>query len=109
VFCTLENASYGDCADLEPVACCAETEGLTLVLPRSTADGAGLTYTGVFRRITLDLSTSLQETGLTARVAASLAARGIAANVIAAYFHDHIFVPAERAAEAVGILSGLSV
>ena len=30
--------------------------------------------------------------------------RGISANVIAAYYHDHIFVPSERVTEALAAL-----
>jgi hypothetical protein len=108
VFCTLEESSYGDYAGCGPIACVAEAEGLTLVLQQQAAEQAGLDYIGLFKCITLDLDSSLHATGLTARIAAALAARAIPANMVAGYFHDHIFVPAEHAAEAVSILSGLS-
>jgi len=104
VFCTFENSTYGDHAKLRPIAACMEVEGLTLVVPRTTADDAGLTYEGVFRCITLGVHSSLEATGLTAEVAGKLAGHGIAANVIAAFYHDHIFVQAEKAQRAIGIL-----
>ena len=38
VFCTFPNARYGDYQDLEPVAAINESEGLTLLIPKSKAD-----------------------------------------------------------------------
>jgi hypothetical protein len=43
--------------------------------------------------------------GLTAAVSAKLVEYGITANVFAAYYHDHIFVHAERAEQALIALS----
>jgi hypothetical protein len=59
-------------------------------------------------RITLGVHSSLAAIGLTARVAAALAERGIAANMVAAFHHDHVFVPWERRDEALAVLRGLS-
>ena len=50
---------------------------------------------------------SLAAVGLTAAVAAALADHGISANVVAAFYHDHIFVPAERAEEALAALRAI--
>lgn len=108
VFCTLPGARYGAGAEHAPVASFAEEEGLTLVLPRERADAAGLPYAGAFRMLTLRVHSSLEAVGLTAAVAACLTERGISANVVAAFFHDHVFVPAERAAEALDALWSLS-
>jgi len=107
VFVTLPG-KYGDHADWRPIASFVESEGLTLVLRRETADEHSLTYEGVFRRITLQVHSSLSAVGLTARVAACLAAVGISANVLAAYHHDHIFVPADGADRAVSALADLA-
>ena len=57
-----------------------------------------------FRRITLGVQSSLEAVGLTAAVAGALTAVGISANVVAAFHHDHVFVPAERAADAMARL-----
>lgn len=108
VFCTLPGARYGAGAEHAPVASFAEEEGLTLVLPRERADAAGLPYAGAFRMLSLRVHSSLEAVGLTAAVAACLAERGISANVVAAFFHDHVFVPAGRAAEALDALRALS-
>ena len=63
---------------------------------------------GEWARITLKIHSSLSSVGLTAAVAKSLADRGIPANVIAATFHDHLFVPWDRRDEALGALHALS-
>ena len=105
VFCTVKNSKYGDYADANPIASFAEAEGLTLVLLKETAERFDLSFEGVFRCITLGVHSSLEAVGLTAAVAGELAQHGIAANVIAAYFHDHVFVQSELADRAVDILS----
>ena len=104
VFCTLKNARYGDYAEAKPLASFQEKEGLTLVLRKSVADNSDLSYDGVFRCITLGIHSSLEAVGLTAAVAGILANNSIAANVIAGYHHDHIFVPAAFAERAIGLL-----
>jgi hypothetical protein len=59
-------------------------------------------------RITLAVHSGLAAIGLTARVATALAARGISANMIAAFHHDHVFVPWDRRDEAMAALRELS-
>ena len=63
---------------------------------------------GEWARITLKVHSSLSSVGLTAAITASLAERGIPANVVAATFHDHLFVPWNRRDEALGALHALS-
>lgn len=62
----------------------------------------------LFRAITLEVHSSLNAVGLTAAVSGALARRGISANVVAAFYHDHIFVPAGQAQEALETLGALS-
>lgn len=107
VFCTIENAQYGEYTELSPIASFMETEGLTLIIPQPEADNAGLSYDSAFRCITLTVHSSLDAVGLTAAVANKLADKGISANVIAAYYHDHIFVPSQCAAKAIKALTEL--
>jgi hypothetical protein len=40
-------------------------------------------------------------------VATTLAREGISCNVVAAVFHDHLFVPFERASDALAALQAL--
>lgn len=109
VFCVIEQGSYGDLRELNPVGSFLEDEGLTLILQRSVAEKHGLHFECAFKKITLQVHSSLQAVGLTERVASALAQKGISANVVAAYHHDHIFVPVDRAQEALQALSLLSV
>ena len=93
---------------VEPFATVREAEGLTLVLPHDDADRAGLPYDGEFARITLRVHSALDAVGLTAAVSAALAACGISANVIAGLHHDHVFVQASRAHDALDALTALA-
>jgi hypothetical protein len=108
VFCSFEDSRYGDHSQLTPIACYAESEGLTLVIPRSKADEYGIDYESVFRCITLKIHSSLDAVGLTAAFSARLTAHGISANVIAGFYHDHVFVQRELAREAIAAIGELS-
>ena len=58
--------------------------------------------------LTVSVHSSLEAVGLTAALANVLAARGIACNVLAGYFHDHLVVPLDRADEAIAALEALA-
>ena len=104
VFCTFPDVRYGDLAELKPVASVRESEGLSLIILKSTADERGLAYGSVFRRITLAVHSSLDAVGLTAAISAKLAEQGISANMVAGFYHDHVFVQAEHAERALEML-----
>ena len=91
----------------DPVAMVVEPEGTSLVLPADVADSLGLHCDFVAAMITLRVHSALDAVGLTAAVSSALATAGIACNVVAGYHHDHLFVPHDRAQEAVAILRGL--
>lgn len=80
-----------------------EEEGATFVVK---ADGAN--EEAGFARITLQVHSALEGVGLTAAVSTALAEGGIACNVIAAFHHDHLFVPWGRREDAMIILDSLS-
>ncbi len=107
VFCSVPEGKYGDYSEYFPVASFLESEGLTLVLTRENADKAELQYDSVFKKITLNVHSSLEAVGLTAAISGKLAENGISANVIAGFFHDHIFVQAEKAEIAFQFLKEL--
>jgi len=86
------------------LACFREDEGLSLILTEHDAQAAGLEPLFRARWITLTVASDLAGIGLTAAVATALADRGIAANVVAAAHHDHLFVPCDRADEALQVL-----
>jgi len=108
VFCSFEKARYGEHSYLEPFAAIREAEGLTLVIPRAKADEHQLAYESVFKCITLGVHSSLDAIGLTAAFSSKLAQHEISANVIAGYFHDHIFVQSELAQKAIAALNEIT-
>jgi hypothetical protein len=84
-----------------------EAEGFTVIMRKEMADELGLTYTYVAAWITLTVHSSLAATGLTAVFATALAEAGISCNVVAAYFHDHIFVAKADEERAMEVLKKL--
>ncbi|MFS2264571.1 ACT domain-containing protein [Vibrio vulnificus] len=107
VFCTVDGP-LKDYLHLDPIATFREQEGLTLVLEAQQAEQAGLNTDSRFCLITLTVHSSLEAVGLTAAFASKLACYGISANVIAGYYHDHIFVPQGKAHEAMSALTELT-
>ena len=108
VFLSFANCTYGAHAHLAPIGGFIEAEGLTLIVPRVQADSHQLSYDGVFCCISLHVHSSLSAVGLTAAVADALTVENISANVVAAYYHDHVFVPAQRTQDALAALQRLS-
>jgi len=108
VFCTFPDAQYGDYPDLEPIVTIKESEGLTLVIPIDKAEEKNLSYESIFKGITLSVHSSLDAVGLTAAFSSKLGEHGISANVIAGYYHDHIFVQKELADKAIDALNELA-
>jgi len=97
--------------DVTAIAWVREDEGVTLVLDRGEADRMSFAYEFVAAMITLRVHSALEAVGLTAAVAGALTDAGIPCNVIAGYFHDHVFVPAEqgdRAMEVLRVVAGAS-
>ena len=103
VFCSV-SGSLAEYIRLEPLATIREEEGLTLVLPLAIAERENFKVGSVFRQITLTVHSSLEAVGLTAAVSRLLADHGIAANILAGYYHDHIFVPRDKADVALRLL-----
>eukprot|EP00605_Chrysophyceae_sp_TOSAG23-4_P002196 GSChrysophyteH1.ASY1.ANO1.2426.1 assembled CDS len=81
-----------------------EREGVCMLLPENVANDNALAYEGVFKGITLDVHSSLEAIGLTAAVSTRLADAGISANVVAATYHDHVFVGAADVSRALELL-----
>ena len=106
VFCTLEPEAGP--VNLEPMGWFREREGITVILPKNQADELALPYSFVSRWITLTVHSALESVGLTAAVSQALAQAGISCNIVAAYYHDHLFVPARDAGQALEILQSLA-
>jgi hypothetical protein len=108
VFCNL-NSALADVLKYSPIATFQEKEGMTIVITEEVALAHQFPIHGLFKCITLTIHSSLEAVGLTAAVATKLAEKGISANVIAAYYHDHIFVPANKASVAIAALHEFSI
>ncbi|PSJ57277.1 ACT domain-containing protein [Kumtagia ephedrae] len=107
VFCTLP-ADSPIPAGTDPVMIFREAEGRTLILREEEARGAGLQGTFPCRMVTLEIHSALEAVGFMAAIATRLAAAGMGVNPVSAFFHDHLFVPADRAGEAVAILEAMA-
>ncbi|MEB5930797.1 ACT domain-containing protein [Pseudomonas mosselii] len=106
VFATVTDAPQ--LQDLNIVGSFREHEGWTVILERKVADAMQLPYTYACAWITLTVHSSLEAVGLTAAFATALGKAGISCNVVAAYYHDHIFVGVDDAQSAMAVLQALS-
>ncbi|MER9304858.1 ACT domain-containing protein [Mesorhizobium sp. M0293] len=93
---------------LEPVMVFREREGLTLIVTEEAANAAGLTASFRCRMVTLNIHSSLEAVGFLAAITTRLAAAGMGVNPVSAFYHDHLFVPADRAEEALELLMELA-
>ena len=100
--------SFAEAAELDPVLIFKEEEGTALILRQEFADEAGLDYTYPARMITLNVHSSLDAVGLLAAITAKLAAGGISVNPVSAHFHDHLFVPEDKAGQTMALLAEFS-
>ena len=107
VFATFRNINWRQIACLQPISVFKEDEGYSLVIDRKTADEYDIPYDSVFRLISLHVHSSLDAVGLTAAFSTALGNADISANVVAAYYHDHIFVPTDKAEKALNVLQGM--
>ncbi|MDX1786156.1 ACT domain-containing protein [Roseovarius sp. ZX-A-9] len=102
VFVTLEDRRVP--SGITPRMTFQEAEGTTLILSRTEAEAAALPYTFASRMITLNVHSALEAVGFIARIATALAEHGMGVNPVAGYFHDHLFVPEDRADDAMRVL-----
>ncbi|ARB28655.1 ACT domain-containing protein [Pseudomonas tolaasii] len=106
VFCTLPDNRIPPGCDV--IGSFREREGLTLIVERQQAEQAGLAFDYVAAWITLNVHSALEAVGLTAAFASALGSAGISCNVIAGYYHDHLFVGRADAQRAMDVLRHLA-
>ncbi len=107
VFATVENTV----AIPRDITICEikEKEGITVVLSKKDAERLGLSFEFVAAWITLNIHSSLEAVGLTAAFATELGKNNISCNVIAGYYHDHIFVDKKDADKAMRVLREMAI
>jgi len=106
VFCTVKEP--GTIPIHDALMIFKEREGNTLIMKKEMADHLQIAYTFVSSWITLTMHSSLEAVGLTAAFSTALADQGISCNVVAGWFHDHIFVEKSASEKAMHILNHLS-
>ncbi|MBC7845931.1 MAG: ACT domain-containing protein [Flavobacterium sp.] len=106
VFCESKNLENINLEEIEMLF--REKEAITLILKREIADKLILDYSFIASWITLSVHSSLEAVGLTAAFSKALADDGISCNVVAAFYHDHIFVDQKDVNKAMMILNTFS-
>ncbi|KAJ5612531.1 hypothetical protein N7510_005725 [Penicillium lagena] len=92
-------------ATLEPQLIVQEAEGITIVTTEALATSHGFKeQTYPCKKISLAIHSSLEAVGLIATITSRLKDHGISTNVVSGYFHDHIYVPVDRAQDAMQVL-----
>lgn len=103
VFCKVGNLEGISLNEIEMFF--KEKEAITVILKKEMADILGLDYSVVMSWITLTVHSSLEAVGLTAAFSKALSDKEISCNVVAAFYHDHIFVNKKDTVQAMQILS----
>ena len=106
VFCTITNSTQIDYNDV--ILFFKEQEGNTVIVKKEVADNLNLDYFFIASWITLTVHSSLNAVGLTAAFSKALSDEGISCNVVAAFYHDHIFVDHNDTEKALQVLNKFS-
>ncbi len=105
VFATLVSDTIP--ADITPRMMFKENEGTTYILKQSDAKRHNLPHEFPCKMITLDVHSSLEAVGFIAQISAALAKEGMGVNPVSGFYHDHLFVPLGKEADAMRILAQL--
>tara|TARA_R110002033_G_C3894823_1_gene239236 strand:+ start:2599 stop:2991 length:393 start_codon:yes stop_codon:yes gene_type:complete len=106
VFCKTENLDQLNLSQI--IMTFKEEESTTIITKKEVADQLNLDYSFIACWITLTVHSSLEAVGLTAAFSSALSENGISCNVVAAYYHDHIFVDKKDTDKAMEILNAFS-
>lgn len=106
VFCKIESLEKLNLNEIEMFF--KEEEAITLILKKEIAESLHLEYSVVMSWITLTVHSSLEAVGLTAAFSKAFSENGISCNVVAAFYHDHIFVNKKDVEKAMKILNSFS-
>lgn len=106
VFCCVDHATTIKSSEI--IMTFKELEGITVIIKKELADEMKLDYSFVASWITLTVHSSLNAVGLTSAFAKALSDNSISCNVVAAFYHDHIFVNKKDAEKSMEVLRKLS-
>lgn len=106
VFCCVKNLDF--IAINKILLFFKEEEATTIIVKKELADELKLDYKFVASWITLTVHSALDAVGLTAAFSKALSDNGISCNVVAAFYHDHIFVAKNDAEKAMEVLNAFS-
>ncbi len=81
-----------------------EDEGMAAILRKEDAAALGVKAIYESRMISLMVHSSLDAVGFLAAITSKLASAGISVNPVSAFYHDHLFVPVDRADDAMRLL-----
>jgi hypothetical protein len=84
-----------------------EEEGTTVIVPTEVARERGWDVSLETAWLTIDVHTSLEAVGLTAAMSRVLADASIPCNVVAGFYHDHLFVPLDQVDTALEAIAAL--
>jgi len=102
------SVSLDSTIDREKVLATFHEDGyLAIIAPSAYLDSKGIENEGPFAKLTIDVHTSLEMVGLTAVLSTKLAEHEISANVVAAFYHDHVFVQYKLRQKAIELLESL--
>lgn len=105
VYCTVKDISKIPMSEI--LFFFREKEDITVIIKKEVAEELEINFAYIASWITLEVYSSLSAVGLTAKFSQALSEGGISCNVVAAYFHDHIFVDEKDSDEAIYILNQL--
>lgn len=106
VFATLPTEGLPE--ELQTQMLFQEAEGITAIMAKTDAEHFGLVGEFPCRMITLEVHSALEAVGFLARITTALAKEGMGVNPVSGFFHDHLFVPEDRAQDAMDALAALA-
>ncbi len=106
VFCTTDHLEQINISQI--IMSFQEEENITIIAKKEVADQLNLEYSFVASWITLTVHSALEAVGLTAAFSNALSENGISCNVVAAYYHDHIFIDVKDTEKAMNVLNAFS-
>ncbi len=107
VFCSVP-LNEENCGAVTPLMIFYEQEGKTMILHKEDAIRNRISYQFPCQKITLNIHSALDAVGFLAQISTVLASSGISVNAVSAFYHDHLFVPVEKAEEAIELLRNMS-